>query len=107
MDAVAVGQKVKWLRTVRITHPVRDMGWISCGIGSCCRCWSFFLAAGCVCCTNLQGTCRRVAEGVDGMAEPGLADRVLVQVVPVEADREIGWGSSQVEAFRDRLSDVR
>lgn len=41
------------------------------------------------------------------MAEPGAADRVLVQVVPVEGGREIGWGASQVEAFRDRLSDVR
>ena len=42
------------------------------------------------------------------MSEPGLgADTVLVQVVPVESGREIGWGSSTVEAFRDRLSDVR
>jgi hypothetical protein len=42
------------------------------------------------------------------MSEPGLgADTVLVQVVPVEDGREIGWGSSTVEAFRDRLEDVR
>jgi Trypsin-co-occurring domain 1 len=41
------------------------------------------------------------------MLEPEAADRVLVQVVPVGADREIGWGSSQVVAFRDRLADVR
>ena len=32
---------------------------------------------------------------------------VLVQVVPVDGGREIGWGSHQVEAFRDRLADVR
>jgi len=44
---------------------------------------------------------------VGGVSEPVLADNVLVQVVTVEAGREIGWGSSQVEAFRDRLSDVR
>jgi hypothetical protein len=47
------------------------------------------------------------AKGAGDMSEPVLADKVLVQVVPVEAGREIGWGSSQVEAFRDRLSDVR
>ena len=41
------------------------------------------------------------------MSEPGTADRVLVQVVPVEAGREIGWGSSQVAALRDRLAAVR
>ena len=42
------------------------------------------------------------------MSEPGPeTDTVLVQVVPVESGREIGWGSSTVEAFRDRLSDVR
>ena len=42
------------------------------------------------------------------MSEPGLgSDQVLVQVVPVEPGREIGWGSSTVEAFRDRLADVR
>jgi Trypsin-co-occurring domain 1 len=42
------------------------------------------------------------------MSEPGLgADTVLVQVVPVESGREIGWGSSTVEAFRDRFEDVR
>jgi hypothetical protein len=44
---------------------------------------------------------------VDGVSEPGAADRVLVQVVPVEGGREIGWGSSRVEAFQNRLSDVR
>jgi hypothetical protein len=31
----------------------------------------------------------------------------LVQVVPVDAGREIGWGSNLVAAFRDRLADVR
>ena len=41
------------------------------------------------------------------MSEPGSAGEVLVQVVPVDGDREIGWGSSRVEAFRDRLGDVR
>ena len=42
------------------------------------------------------------------MSEPGLGThQVLVQVVPVEPGREIGWGSSTVEAFRDRLEDVR
>jgi hypothetical protein len=46
-------------------------------------------------------------KGGGGVSEPGAMDKVLVQVVPVEGGREIGWGSSQVEAFRDRLSDVR
>jgi hypothetical protein len=42
------------------------------------------------------------------MSEPGPGtEQVLVQVVPVESGREIGWGSSTVEAFRDRLGDVR
>jgi len=41
------------------------------------------------------------------MSEQGAADKVLVQVVPAEPGREIGWGSSQVAAFRDRLADVR
>jgi hypothetical protein len=41
------------------------------------------------------------------MSEPGIAGSVLVQVVPVEAGREIGWGSNLVAAFRDRLEDVR
>jgi len=42
------------------------------------------------------------------MSEPGPgADKVFVQVVPVESGREIGWGSSTVEAFRGRLADVR
>jgi hypothetical protein len=31
----------------------------------------------------------------------------LVQVVPVEADREIGWGSNLAAALEDRLADVR
>jgi hypothetical protein len=43
----------------------------------------------------------------DDMPEPGTADKILVQVVPVEPGREIGWGSSRVEAFRDRLKDVQ
>ena len=41
------------------------------------------------------------------MSEPEPADRVLVQVVPAEPGREIGWGASQVVALRDRLADVR
>jgi hypothetical protein len=41
------------------------------------------------------------------MPEPGETDKVLVQVVPAEAGREIGWGSSQVAVFRDRLAEVR
>jgi hypothetical protein len=32
---------------------------------------------------------------------------VLVQVVPVDGGREIGWGAARVEVFRDRLTDVR
>ena len=41
------------------------------------------------------------------MSEPGSASEVLVQVLPVDGDREIGWGSSRVAVFRDRLGDVR
>lgn len=41
------------------------------------------------------------------MSEPGLGEKVLVQVVSAEAGREIGWGSSQVEALGERLADVR
>jgi len=42
------------------------------------------------------------------MSEPGPGtDTVLVQVVPVDSGREIGGGSSTVEAFRGRLEDVR
>jgi Trypsin-co-occurring domain 1 len=41
------------------------------------------------------------------MSEPGSAGQVLVQVLPVEGGREIGWGSNQVAVFRDRLADVR
>lgn len=32
---------------------------------------------------------------------------VLVQVLPVDGGREIGWGSKQVAVLRDRLEDVR
>jgi hypothetical protein len=32
---------------------------------------------------------------------------VFVQVMPVEDGREIGWGSSLVATFSDRLDDVR
>jgi Trypsin-co-occurring domain 1 len=39
--------------------------------------------------------------------DAGPPDDVLVQVVPVEGGREIGWGSGRVEVFRDRLTDVR
>jgi hypothetical protein len=41
------------------------------------------------------------------MPEPGSAGEVLVQVVPVEGGREIGWGSNRVAMFRDRLADIR
>src|SRR5579864_9016707 len=41
------------------------------------------------------------------MSEPGSAGEVLVQVLPVDSDREIGWGSSWVVAFQDRLADVK
>ena len=41
------------------------------------------------------------------MSEPGTSDRVLVQVVPVAAGREIGWGSNLAVALGDRLADVR
>jgi hypothetical protein len=41
------------------------------------------------------------------MSKPGPTDDVLVQVLPVGSDREIGWGSTQVAVFRDRLADVR
>jgi len=37
----------------------------------------------------------------------GPAGEVLVQVLPVDGGREIGWGSNQVAVFRDRLADVR
>ena len=37
------------------------------------------------------------------MSEPASAGEVLVQVVPVESGREIGWGSSRVEVFRADL----
>ena len=32
---------------------------------------------------------------------------VLVQVLPVDGGREIGWGSNLVAVFRDRMGDVR
>jgi hypothetical protein len=41
------------------------------------------------------------------MSEPVVAGDVLVQVLPVEGGREIGWGANQVAVFRDRLADVR
>jgi Trypsin-co-occurring domain 1 len=41
------------------------------------------------------------------MSEPGSVGEVLVQVLPVDDSREIGWGSSRVAVFRDRLADVR
>lgn len=41
------------------------------------------------------------------MSEPGTAGEVLVQVLPVDDGREIGWGSNRVAVFRDRLGDVR
>lgn len=41
------------------------------------------------------------------MSEPASAGEVLVQVLPVDSGREIGWASSRVAVFRDRLADVR
>jgi hypothetical protein len=41
------------------------------------------------------------------MPELESTSQVLVQVLPVEGGREIGWGSNQVAVFRDRLGDVR
>jgi len=41
------------------------------------------------------------------MPESGSAGEVLVQVLPVDGGREIGWGSNRVAVFRDRLADVR
>lgn len=32
---------------------------------------------------------------------------VLVQVVPVDEDREIGWGTSVAEQLQNRLEDIR
>jgi len=32
---------------------------------------------------------------------------VLVQVVPVDEGREIGWGESTAEQLRNRLEDIR
>jgi hypothetical protein len=32
---------------------------------------------------------------------------LLVQVVPVDAGREIGWGSAAAERLEDRLDDIR
>lgn len=48
-----------------------------------------------------------MSEGVVGMSEPIPAGEVLVQVLPVDGSREIGWGSNRVAVFRDRLGDVR
>jgi hypothetical protein len=33
--------------------------------------------------------------------------KVLVQVVPVDEGREIGWGESTAEQLRNRLEDIR
>ena len=41
------------------------------------------------------------------MTEPASTGEVLVQVLPVQDGREIGWASNRVAAFRDRLGDVR
>jgi hypothetical protein len=41
------------------------------------------------------------------MPESESAGEVLVQVLPVDGGREIGWGSNQVAVLRDRLADVR
>jgi hypothetical protein len=34
-------------------------------------------------------------------------NQVLVQVVPTEPGREIGWGASRVGALADRLGEIR
>lgn len=34
-------------------------------------------------------------------------EKVLVQVVPVDEGREIGWGSSTAELLQNRLEDIR
>ena len=34
-------------------------------------------------------------------------EKVLVQVVPVDEGREIGWGESTAEQLRNRLEDIR
>ena len=41
------------------------------------------------------------------MPESESAGEVLVQVLPVDGGREIGWGSNRVAVLRDRLADVR
>jgi hypothetical protein len=35
------------------------------------------------------------------------SDKVLVQVVPVQAGREIGWGTSVAQQLGERLEDIR
>jgi hypothetical protein len=41
------------------------------------------------------------------MLEREAAGKVLVQVLPVDSGREIGWASNRVAVFQDRLADVR
>ena len=38
---------------------------------------------------------------------PASEKKVLVQVVPVDEGREIGWGESTAEQLRNRLEDVQ
>jgi len=46
-------------------------------------------------------------EHVRDQSELGPVGEVLVQVLPVDGGREIGWGSNRVAVFRDRIADVR
>ena len=41
------------------------------------------------------------------MNNANLEKKVLVQVVPVDEGREIGWGESTAEQLRNRLEDIR
>ena len=41
------------------------------------------------------------------MNNANLEKKVLVQVVPVDEGREIGWGESTAEQLRNRLEDIQ
>jgi Trypsin-co-occurring domain 1 len=41
------------------------------------------------------------------MNNPASEKKVLVQVVPIDEGREIGWGESTAEQLRNRLEDVQ
>lgn len=44
---------------------------------------------------------------MNGAENGGESGRVLVQVVPVDEGREIGWGSNVAEQLGDRAEDIR